>query len=381
MMQTFDYQGAGRLFLQTGEGLEELAAREVAAQGGTNVATTYRGLYFDGDHPTLARICYLSRLASRVLVPLRRFHCHSDKYLYRICREIPWESLLTPEQTLAVSANCHNSRIRHSQYAALRVKDAVVDRFTDLFGKRPSVDRHDADLRLHLHLDGNSAALYLDGGGGSLHRRGYRLQSREAPMQETLAAACIALTGWDGERPLADPMCGSGTLLIEALMSYCRIPAGYLRRRFGFFHLPEHDQRQWQALREEIDGQIRIPARELLRGYDIDPAAVDAARANAGTLPHGERILLRTIPFQKLDSLAGCTIVCNPPYGIRMGGERAHALIRELGDFLKRRCQGAEAYLFLGNRELIKSVGLKPAWKRPLNAGGLDARLVKYELY
>ncbi|MDA8163801.1 MAG: THUMP domain-containing protein [Desulfobacteraceae bacterium] len=378
----FAYQKTNRYFAQIGDGLEELGGEELASLGAREVKPVFRGISFEAERAVLYRINYCSRLCTRILAPLLRFDCHSDRYLYRTARNLPWEELLPLGATFAVGATVAHSRISHSQFAALRLKDAVVDRLRELRGKRPDVDRREPDLQLNLHIENNVATIALDTSGGSLHRRGYRLQAVEAPMQETLAAAIIRLSGWDGERPLVDPMCGSGTLLAEAHMHACRIPAGSLRGRFGCERLPDFDPALWQAVKGEADRAVRTLPAGLVSGSDMDKDAVAAARANLAALPGGGRVHLAVRRFEELPGIANAVIVCNPPYGLRLKkGEEMGGFMQALGDFLKRRCTGSTAFLYLGRRELVKSVGLRPAWKKPLKNGGLDGLLVKYELY
>jgi len=201
-------------------------------------------------------------------------------------------------------------------------------------------------------------------------------------MQETLAAAIIKLSDWDGDRPLIDPMCGSGTLLGEALLHYCRIPAAFQRPRFGFMALPDFEPQLWDRVKAEAEAKMRPLPPGLISGSDLNAQAVATARTNLDTLPHGEAIQLTTLPFQQIEAIHNSTIVCNPPYGIRLRSkDEATRLLEEFGTFLKHRCTGSTAYLYLGKRELLKSVGLRPSWKKPLKSGGLDGVLAKYEMY
>jgi len=231
-------------------------------------------------------------------------------------------------------------------------------------------------------MQNNKATIYLDTSGGSLHRRGYRKKTVEAPMQETLAAAIIAMSGWDGSKSLIDPMCGSGTLLCEALMHYCRIPAGYLRKRFGFERLPDFDRQVWMAIKKKADSAMRELPDGRIVGSDASGEAIASARTNAGCLPQGDSIVFRKQRFQDIERVADAVIVSNPPYGIRLGSDgEASENIKEFGDFLKHRCTGSAAYLYFGNRELLKMIGLKPSWKKPLKNGALDGVLALYEMY
>jgi putative N6-adenine-specific DNA methylase len=378
----FAYQKTNRYFAQTADGVTDLACRELSTLGAKDVQPAFRGLYFNADNQTLYRVNLASSLCSRITAPLLLFDCHSTNYLQQTAAKIPWHLLLNEDQTFAITATVVNSSINHSQYAALCLKDVIVDYFRDRCGKRPSIDRRTPDLWLDLHIDKNKATISIDTSGGSLHRRGYRTESMEAPMQETLAATIIKLSEWDGDRPLIDPMCGSGTLLGEALLHYCRIPAAFQRLRFGFMALPDFDAELWEKVLDDAEAQVRALPLGLINGSDIDDKAITMARVNLAGLPNGDSITLTTLPFQKIDSIKNATIVCNPPYGIRLKNkEQAVALIEDFGNFLKHRCTGSTAYIYLGKRELLKAVGLHPSWKKPLKSGGLDGVLAKYELY
>jgi putative N6-adenine-specific DNA methylase len=376
------YQKTNRYFGQLNDDLEDLAGRELESFGGTDIKPGYRGIYFSAAPHNLYRIVYCTRLFTRILAPLLRFDCHSTKYLYQTAGTIRWTDMMKVEDTFAINANVSHSRITHSQYAALCLKDTIVDQFMNSRGKRPSVDTINPDVRLNLHIENNKATIGLDLGGGSLHRRGYRQQAIEAPMQETVAAAIIKMIDWNGENPLVDIMCGSGTIVAEALMHYCRIPAGLLRPRFGLAHLPDFDANLWEQVKSTADSGMRPLPAGLISASDEAQAAAAAATANLSLLPQGNTIRVRQCRFQDIDRIENATIVSNPPYGLRMSaGHDMKTFARRLGDFLKQHCQGSTAYLYFGKRELIKSIGLRPAWKKPLKNGGLDGRLVKYELY
>jgi len=379
---TFRYQQTHRYVARIAQSLEELGEAELAELGARAISASHRVIYFEADTETLYRINYLSRLISRVLAPLAEFSCHSTDYLYRKARSIPWKEIFQENQTFSVSANVSNSKITHAQYAALRIKDGVADYFRQEVGRRPDVDRHNPDVRIHLHMGNNRATVSLDTSGGALHRRAYRIQGGIAPLQETVAAAILRMTEWDGSRPLYDPMCGSGTLIGEALMHFCRIPAGYLRNRFGFESLPDFDPGVWKAVKKRSDQRIRRLPDGRIAGSDLSAKAVATAKKNLAALPEGRKIPLRTMDFNLLPGLENSVIVCNPPYGIRLQKETGiEAFYRSFGDFLKRRSTGSTAFVYFGNREMIPHFGLKPSWKRPLSNGGLDGRLVKFELY
>ncbi len=377
------YQQEKRYFAQVAGGIEELAARELESLGATHINIINRGMDFTADRETLYRINYRSRLVTRVLAPLIKFECKSPETLYLQAKRIDWTRILDLEQTFAVFANVSNSAIDHSQFAALKVKDSVVDMFRKRFrNKRPNVDAKDPDLWISLHIYDDQATLSIDTSGGSLHRRGYRQEQVEAPIQETLAAAILDLSGWDGKQPLYDPMCGSGTILSEAWLKAGNIPPGTLRKKYGFMMLPDYDRRVWVKVKLHEDNKIKLVRGGLIKGSDLNPHAVKMTRRNNARIPGGDELRVRTSDFRDLAPLKNTMIVCNPPYGIRMlKDEDMGAFCSDLGDFLKQKCTGCQAWLYFGDKELVKSVGLKASMKMPLRNGGLDGRLVWYELY
>lgn len=201
-------------------------------------------------------------------------------------------------------------------------------------------------------------------------------------MQATVAAALLRYAEWSGQKPIYDPMCGSDTLLCEALMAYCRIPAGYLRDRFGFQLLPDFQPSIWQTVKTQTDHQIRALPDRLIAGSDISSQAIQAAKTNLQCLPNGSRVHLSVMDFKNIEHLRDRIILCNPPYGIRLGEpKKLGQFYQALGNFLKQRCTGSSAFIYFGNREMLKHIGLKPSWKKPLENGGLDGRLTKFELY
>lgn len=376
------YQENGRFFGLAAGKLEMPAAEELRELGVRQTQDGYRGVFFEADLATLYRVNYESRLLTRVLAPLIEFQCHSDRYLYSQARKIDWSQLLDLETTFAVFATVSNSKIRHSQFAARRLKDAIVDQFRDATGSRPNVRTPNPDLWLNLHIHANKATISVDTSGGSLHRRGYRIESVQAPMQETVAAAALRFTGWDGTEPILDPMCGSGTLLAEALMKAGRIPPGYLRGRFGFERLPDYDAESWSRVRDEADAAIRPVEPGLIRGSDVDAAAVEAAQRNLARLPSGESVEISRRDFRSIPAVEDGIILCNPPYGLRLGdADSAQSVMRDLGDWFKQACAGRAAYVYAGKPEMLKSVGLRTTWKKALVNGSLEGRLARYDLF
>jgi putative N6-adenine-specific DNA methylase len=380
----FQYQQRNQYFAQIASGFEEIAKAELESLGATNLIEAFRGFYFEADLETFYRINYTARLIVRILAPLITFDCHSDNYLHQTALKIDWSQFMTHSDTFAINASVSNTpSLTHSQYAALKVKDAICDYFRRKTGERPSVDVQSPDLGIHLFIRNNRATISIDASGGSMHKRGYRIASVEAPMQETLAAAIIRLSEWGGERPLIDPMCGSGTLLCEAAMSYCCIPAGFLRKNRGFEHLPDFDSNRWKKVKADADAAMRPLPAGLLTGSDLNRDAVRATRTNLDNLPGcKDRVQLSEKNVFDIPAIERSTIVVNPPYGVRLGDrETAEKLMKEFGDFLKQRCTGCTAYVYAGDRQLLKKVGLKPQWKKELNNGGLEGILGKIDLY
>ncbi|MBW2567977.1 MAG: class I SAM-dependent RNA methyltransferase [Deltaproteobacteria bacterium] len=378
----YKYQQDSHYFIQIAEDLKEAGAEELAELGAEDIVLEFRGIHFRADKSTLYRINYLTRLASRCLAPLVSFNCHDADTLYKKAKQIQWEDFFAEGCTFAVSANVSDSTISHSKYASLRLKDAVADYFRKQTGTRPDVSVRDPDILLNLYIRHDKAEISLDTSGGALHKRGYREETVLAPMQETIAAAIIRFTEWNGSVPLYDPMCGSGTLLCEALMWYCNIPSGIFRNKFGFEFMPDFNSSIWKQVKKKANTRIRELPQGLIAGSDLSEQAVDAARINIMGLNYGKNVRVKKADFRELPAIEGQVVVANPPYGIRMGGdENLEAFYKDLGDFLKQKCKGSTAYIYFGERRYIKKIGLKASWKKPIKAGGLDGRLVKYEMY
>jgi len=382
LITDYEYLKDSRYFAQIDEGIKDIGAKELDELGAKEVKPTYRGIYFTADRQTLYRINYTSRLISRVLAPLYAFDCPDTDTLYQIAKQIRWSDFFSKDKTFAVYSNVANSKINHSQYASLRLKDAVVDSLLYKAGLRPNVSKEDPNILLNLYINDDRAVISIDTSGGPLHKRGYREESVSAPMQETVAAAIIRLSQWDGSVPLHDPMCGSGTLLCEALMHFCRIPSGIFRKNFGFEILPDFDATVWKQIKKEADKNIRELPEGLISGSDISEKAVYISKTNLLGMHFGTSVQVTQSDFSLLPALEKQIIVANPPYGIRMGkSQDLVAFHKKLGDFLKQKCNQSAAYIYFGDPTYIKKMGLKASWKKPIQAGGLDGRLVKYEMY
>ena len=376
------YQKTNRYFAQVADDIKDIAEQELLNLGAINTSPIYRGIHFTSTAKNLYRINYHTRLINRILAPLISFKCHSDKYLYKTASQIKWQDFLDPSMSFAVFASVSHSNIKHSKFAALRLKDAIVDTFRSHTGKRPSVATKDPDVWMNLHIENNNAIISLDTSGGSLHRRGYRRKTTSAPMIETLAAAIIHHSGWNGRTPLYDPFCGSGTLLCEAYMLATKTPASVLRKKFGFVRLPDYKTSVWNKLKENGIQERRSISADLIAGSDILLEAVEASKYNSALIDKFNHIKIIKQDVFQIESLKGKTIICNPPYGIRMEKNTdLGGFYKQFGDFLKQRCMGSTAYVYFGERKYIKHIGLKPSWKKPLSNGGLDGRLVKYQMY
>ena len=379
---TYIYQKNNRYFAQVADDIKDIAEEELVSLGAEKTRPVYRGIHFSATPKTLYSINYHSRLINRVLAPLISFNCGSDMYLYKKASQINWKDFLNSAGTFAVFATVTHSAIKHSKFAALRLKDSIVDTFKNRSGTRPSVDTKNPDVWINLYIENNEATISFDTSGGSLHRRGYRGKTIQAPMIETLAAAIIHYSGWDGGTPMTDPFCGSGTLLCEGYMFASRIPSAFLRRKFGFEKLPDFDSDLWDRVKEKGVKGIQSLPRGTISGSDISMEAVRSSKHNCSLIDKKRVIEIKRTDVFNHEKIEGKTIICNPPYGIRMGKTMDLSIFyKKLGDFLKQRCNGSTAYIYFGERKYIKNIGLRPAWKKPLSNSGLDGRLTKYELY
>ncbi|MBI3786550.1 MAG: hypothetical protein HY270_24435 [Deltaproteobacteria bacterium] len=382
------------LFATAAKGTEALVAAEAEALGGEQVEAGRGGVQLKGSLETAYRLCLWSRVASRVLLPLSTCRAGSSEQLYAGVRKIGWSEHLDASGTLAVDCATTEAAIGNSHFAALRTKDAIVDQLRERSGSRPSIDLHRPSIRVNVYLQNEIATVSLDLSGDALHRRGYRGRSAPAPLKENLAAAILMLADWPSlarqRVPFLDPMCGSGTLAIEAaLMAADRAP-GIGRDYFGFLGWRQHDAALWKRLREEAVAREVHDAKRLpiIRGYDADTRAIRAAIANAeqaglhGRLHFERRALGECEPITvPVSAEVRGLLVTNPPYGERIG-ERTElaALYAELGDVLRRRFLGWTAAVFTGNRDLAKRIGLRPRRRFELFNGPIECRLLTFPI-
>jgi len=372
-----------QFFATTAKGVEEVLAAELTRLGIPEVQQEGGGVRFAGGMEAAYRANLWARTASRILMPLAEFPCESPDELYQGVRTIRWTDYLTPALTLAVDCNLRDSALTHSGFVALKTKDAIVDEIRDRLGSRPSVDTKDPAVRVNVRLFKNRCTVSLDCSGTPLDRRNYRLERHEAPLKENLAAALVELSGWDGTTPFVDPMCGTGTIVIEAALKALNIPPGLLRAGFGFQRWPGYDRKLWQGLVDEARQGMLAELPAPIFGSDISHSAIAMAHQNARRAGVGDLITLGRGELAELTPPPGPgVLVFNPPYGKRLGEEEAlRPLYKQIGDILKQRCKGYTAYLFTGNLELAKGVGLKASRRIVLFNGPIECRLLKYEMY
>ncbi|MFN3594794.1 MAG: class I SAM-dependent RNA methyltransferase [Thiobacillaceae bacterium] len=361
-------------------GLEQALADELRELGAESIRPASGGVGCVGDLKLAWRINLWSRLAVRVLQQVDHGRYRNEDDLYRATLALPWPEWFDVRRTIAVHTVAHASPLKSLNFASLRIKDAVCDRFRAECGARPSVDTNNPDVPLLLYLERDTYTLYLDLSGAPLNRRGFRVQAAVAPLNENLAAGILRLAGWRPDTPLLDPMMGGGTLLIEAAMLALNRAPG-LKRHFAFEHLTSFDRVEWARLRRQAEAAAR-PAQPLpIYGSDIDPAMVRAAQANLRAVGLLDSVQLARADVLDLAPPAPTGIlVSNPPYGVRLPQAEPAAFYRALGDTLKQRFAGWSAWLLSADPALPKRIGLKAARRIPLFNGPLECRLYEYPL-
>ncbi len=375
-------------FATVAPGLEQIAAGELEALGARDVRPESAGVRFAGDRALLYRTNLCGRTLFRVLLPLREFPCRDAAQLYQQIYAVEWENYLSPAQTLAVRCTGSNARLNHTHYSALQVKNAIVDRQLEVCGERSSVDPKQPDIALDLYIWRDRATISLDSSGGSLHRRGYRPAVGAAPLKETLAAALVAMTEWEPGLAFYDPLCGSGTLVLEAGLRAFNIAPGLYRDSFGFERWPDFDAELWQQTiaRARASQQTSSPQSEAsapIAGSDRNPDVIAQARDNAKDCNLDGRVRFTCQELAEVEAPADRgVLICNPPYGKRLGNARElGALYKQLGDIFKQKFKGWTAYILTGSKELGKCVGLRCSRRTPISNGALPCTLMRYELY
>ncbi len=370
-------------FISTPRNLEILLVQELKDMGIPSPKAVYLGVEVQLSREEVYRVVYGSRLASRVLRPLATFPCHDPDELYDHASKFNWGRILKEGQTLKVSATVSDSAITHSQYAALKLKDAVVDNLRERTGARPSIDRETPDVRLDLFLRKDQATISLYYSDGIMHRRGYRIQAVDAPLKENLAAAVLLFSGWKGEQPLTDLFCGSGTFLIEAAMIATHTPAGYFRETQGFESLPDFSAETWDKVKSEMLKRITPLSKGLITGVDVSARAMAATRANLARTAFADAVKLVQKDFLKLEGpLTPRVIVGNPPYGVRLEDsvEGLNEMYKALGQFLKTKCPGSRAYVLIPSKDLEKEIWFKPDRRLEIDNGALEVAIAEYSI-
>ncbi|MCC6414104.1 MAG: class I SAM-dependent RNA methyltransferase [Saprospiraceae bacterium] len=370
------------LLAKTQAGLEGVLADELRAIGATGIRELKRAVAYEGDKRVLYRSNYELRTASRILVEIHEFGAFSEKDLYEAVRDIDWTEFMGINDTLAVDAVTSGEVFKHSKYAALLAKDAVVDQFRDRFDRRPNVQQLSPTLRIHIHIQGTHGNILLDASDEALFKRGYRKDTVDAPINEILAAGLVLLSGWNGLGPFVDPMCGSGTIPIEAALIARNIPIQYKRQHFGFLRWPDFDETLWKSVKEEAQKRI-TPFEFPIIASDIDGRARNATAMNVMSAGLEEDIRIEKMPFDKLvppDGIHG-TLIANPPYDERMLVDDTTAFYRSIGDRFKKSWAGWNAWLISSNREALKQVGLRPSKRITLFNGPLECSFQKFEMY
>lgn len=369
-----------RYFATCARGLEPLLAEELRGLSAEGVEPGRGGVQFRGDRSLLYRANLCLRTAVRVLQQLIAAEVRTPDDLYDAVRTVDWSEHMTPDHTLAVDANVRDSQITHSQYAARRVKDAICDQFRDRCGRRPSVDAERPMVGLNLHIYKNRASLSLDSSGDSLHKRGYRPIQSIAPLNEALAAGLILQTGWRGERPFADPMCGGGTLCIEAAWIAMHRPPGLTRKHFGFMGWMDYDVGLFAGIRDELRGQVAKAPPAPIIGADQRRDALELALGNAKAAGVGNVIAFSNMPLHEWQPQGSPgMLICNPPYGERIGDEsQLRGLYRQMGQVFRERCAGWHVWVFTGNDDLAREIDIAPAASFPFFNGKLPCQLLRY---
>ncbi len=370
-----------RITATTLHGLEDVLVQEIEQIGGENIEKSKRAVLFDGDKELLYRANLQLRTAIRVLVPIQTFRARSEDDLYNRVKRINWAKYMSNRNTLAIDASASSNIFRHSKYVALKTKDAIVDQFRDRTGKRPNVNIYNPTLRINVHINQTEVTISLDSSGDSLHKRGYKVDSLEAPISEVLAAGMLLLSGWDARLPLIDPMCGSGTIPIEAALIATKTPPGIFREQFGFETWRDFDSDLWEKVKKAALEKV-IPCSVQLLGTDESFKAIRIAQRNVEAARMEKYIELKRSKFEKLQlSFDEGILVFNPPYDERLENENINDFYQLIGDQLKNNWQGYTAWMISSNFQALKHVGLRPSKKIILFNGPLECKFQKFEMY
>lgn len=369
------------MLAKTFYGFEEVLVRELRDLGAGRVEQGVRSVSFEGDLGFLYKANLCLRTALKVFRPIASFRVFNEKDLYEQVYALKWDKIFDSEKTFAINTTMNTKIFTNSMFVSLKAKDAIVDKFRRVAGKRPNVNSQNPDIRINIHISKNKCTVSLDSSGESLHQRGYRRVTNIAPINEVLAAGMIKLTGWNGDTDFFDPMCGSGTLLIEAAMIACNIPANINRTEYSFFHWNDFDEELYGKIRDVSMKKIR-PFNHQIFGYDKAPSAIRKAQENIDFANLNEFITLSRKDFFRTERPKSSKLfmVFNPPYGERLQID-ADDFYAKIGDTLKKEYPNTSAWFLTSNLEALKKVGLKPSRRIKLYNGKLESRLVHYEMY
>jgi putative N6-adenine-specific DNA methylase len=364
---------------KTLKGLEPLLAKELSDLGAEGAEVVNRGVTFYGGRSLMYRVNLASRLSLRVLLPVMQFEASDTESLYRKVKQFDWSGYLDNKMTFAIDPVVHSPLFRNSHYVSQKVKDAIADRFRERTHLRPSVSREQPDLLVNVHISDRQVTVSLDSSGGSLHRRGYRSGHFEAPLNEVLAAGMILMTGWNGTTPFLDPMCGSGTLVIEAAMIAAGIPPGIFRRKYGFEKWKDFDRDLMEHVARNLspEKEVKVP----IMARDVDPGAVALTRQQLKSMELAHLVTVEEMDFAASEGVEGATIIINPPYGERMKPEDIDALYSMIGTTLKHRFPGADAWILSSSNSALKRIGLKSFTRKQLYNGSLECSFVNYKTF
>ena len=361
-------------------GLEDILANELIALGAQDVEIGRRMVAFTGDKELMYKANFCCRTALRILKPIYHFKAKDADEVYEQVKSVDWEKYLNLKTTFAIDSVIYSENFNHTKFVAYRTKDAIADYFNSRYGKRPSVRVNNPDLYINIHISHNDCTLSIDSSGESLHKRGYRVDQTEAPLNEVLAAGMILKTGWNGESNFIDPMCGSGTLLIEAAMIALNIPPGVYRKEFAFEKWPDFDRDLFDQIYND-DSQER-EFKFKVYGSDISPKAIEIARQNVRSAGLNKYIDLKTIPFQQYQAPPKPGIlITNPPYGERISVRDLLGLYEMIGERLKHAFTGYKAWIISYQEDCLDKIGLRPTEKYKLINGSLECEYRGYEIF
>jgi putative N6-adenine-specific DNA methylase len=368
------------LIAKTFMGLEPVLAKELTQLGANNVEIGRRMVSFTGDKEMMYRANFQLHTAIKILKPISHFKASCADDVYEEIKKMDWTEYLADDKTFAVDSVVFSEEFRHSKFVSYKVKDAIVDQLRERTGKRPNISVSNPDLRLHIHIAEDNCTLCLDSSGESLHRRGYRQESVEAPINEVLAAGIIMMTGWQGDTDFIDPMCGSGTFPIEAALIACNMAPGLFRKEYAFEKWADFDEELFDRIYND-DSQER-EFKHHIYGYDIDFKAVNTARTNVKAAGLTSCITIEQQDFKDfVQPKDKAIIVTNPPYGERISTPNLLDTYRMIGERLKHQFIGNDAWILSYREECFEQIGLKPSIKIPLYNGSLECELRKYQMF